>query len=253
MKIVMLTGEGTSSKIVFHALSEQFPIDTVVIEGSGSRSVFLKKRVRKLGLPTVIGQVLFKLTAETILTTASRKRIREIKAQYRLDDSEISPDRAVRVDSVNGARCISLLRELRPDIIVINGTRIVSGEVLHCVDARFINMHAGITPKYRGVHGAYWALAGGDAAHCGVTVHFADEGIDTGAVLYQKTIEITPRDNFATYPFLQMAAGIELEKKAIADIINGCAKTVDPQLESKLYSHPTLCQYLKNRIKKGVK
>src|SRR5438093_9923670 len=46
--------------------------------------------------------------------------------------------------------------------VVVNGTRIISEAVLTASDAVFINMHAGITPKYRGVHGGYWALYNGD-------------------------------------------------------------------------------------------
>ena len=46
--------------------------------------------------------------------------------------------------------------------MVVNGTRILSRRMLESIDAVFLNMHVGITPKYRGVHGGYWALANGD-------------------------------------------------------------------------------------------
>ena len=43
-----------------------------------------------------------------------------------------------------------------------------------------INMHAGITLRYRGVHGGYWALAEQHPEWVGTTVHLVDPGIDTG-------------------------------------------------------------------------
>ncbi len=253
MKIVMLAGKGISSRIVFHALSEQFDIDKVLIEEPVERSVFMKKRIKKLGLVTVAGQILFKLFVETLLSRTSRKRIREIKQQYKLNDSEIDADKAIHVDSANSDDAIALLRDLQPDIVVVNGTRIISKRVLQSVPATFINMHAGITPKYRGVHGAYWALANADAENCGVTVHLVDEGIDTGSVIYQTVIKTESRDNFVTYPYLQTASGVALEKKAISDIQNGCLKLQPSGPESRLYSHPTLWAYLGSLIFKGVK
>jgi hypothetical protein len=57
-----------------------------------------------------------------------------------------------RVASANADETVALLQELRPRVVVVNGTRILSKRVLGCIDAVFINMHAGITPLYRGVH-----------------------------------------------------------------------------------------------------
>jgi hypothetical protein len=64
---------------------------------------------------------------------------------------------------------------------------------------------------------------------------------------------VTKRDNFVTYPLLQTAYGVELMKRAIADILSGGVRTKTNGLESKLWSHPTLWGYLRNRITKGVK
>mgnify|MGYP003330073050 CR=1 FL=1 len=49
-----------------------------------------------------------------------------------------------------------------PDVIIVNGTSILSQSVLDSCNALFLNTHCGITPKYRGVHGAYWALVNND-------------------------------------------------------------------------------------------
>lgn len=253
MKIVMLAGRGTSTNIAFHALNARFPIEKVILEESVPKGVLLRKRVKKLGIVTVAGQLLFKLLVETALSAVSGHRIREILEAYRLNDSEIDADKIICVDSVNSAACIALLRETRPDIVVVNGTRIISEEVLSCIDTRFINMHAGITPKYRGVHGAYWALVNRDDENCGVTVHFADKGIDTGAIIYQAKIDVTKKDNFLTYPLLQTAVGVVLEGRAVSDILDGTVQTRTNSLESRLWSHPTLWGYLKNRIRYGVK
>lgn len=69
-----------------------------------------------------------------------------------------------------------LMRMISPDIVVVNGTRIINEETINCLHVPMINMHMGITPRYRGVHGTYWALTQGDKEHCGVTIHVIDKG-----------------------------------------------------------------------------
>ena len=138
--------------------------------------------------------------------------------------------------------------------MVVNGTRIISEKVLNAVNSFFINTHTGITPKYRGVHGAYWALTQDDMENCGVTVHLVDKGIDTGDILYQTTIKITEEDNFNTYPYLQVLEAIPLMLKALDDIIKGTVKIISRKdLESKLWTHPTIFEYLQYRMTKGIK
>lgn len=54
----------------------------------------------------------------------------------------------LRISSANAEEYRNALIELSPDIVVVNGTRILSKELLTCCDVTFINLHAGITPKY---------------------------------------------------------------------------------------------------------
>ncbi len=109
-------------------------------------------------------------------------------------------------------------------------------------------MHVGITPKYRGVHGGYWALVNNDTSNCGVTIHLVDPGIDTGSVIYQQQIAVTGKDNFVTYPLLQLSAGLPLLMTAIDDILQGRLTVKQGTGESRLWSHPTFGQYVYNRL-----
>lgn len=219
-RIVMLAGKGVSTNILFHSLKNDYDIQGVILEDAVSTKEFLKKRIKKLGLWKVAGQVLFQLSVAQILNRTSLKRKKEILKKYDLDDSKIPAEKVIRINSVNNPKCISLLEKLNPEIVIVNGTRIISKKVLESVPIKFINIHAGITPKYRNVHGAYWAVVNNDWENCGVTVHEVDSGIDTGNIIYQQKIEITNRDNFSTYPLLQLAEGIIYLKKALSDFFS---------------------------------
>ena len=248
----MLVGKDDSSNIMYHALKDTFEIEKVIVEEPVSKKRMISNRIKRLGFLKVFGQILFILFTK-LLARFSRSRIDAIKDLYQLDDRDIDEEKLVCVNSINDEKVIEILQKIDPDAIVVNGTRIISGKVLGSVDKPFINTHAGITPKYRGVHGGYWALAEKDAGHCGVTVHLVDAGIDTGGILYNETITITEEDSFNTYPMLQLAKAIPLMVQALQSVQEGTLQTQHIELPSRLWYHPTLLDYLFNYVKSGVK
>jgi methionyl-tRNA formyltransferase len=136
-----------------------------------------------------------------------------------------------------------------PDVVVLAGTRILGKRILSSVPCPIVNIHAGITPLYRGVHGAYWALVDRRPDLCGVTVHRVDEGIDTGNVLAQVLIDPTKEDNFASYPWLQMGAGLTLLTALLPRIAAGeNIKFIPLSSQSKLRHHPTIWGYLLQKV-----
>ncbi len=60
-----------------------------------------------------------------------------------------------------------------------------------------VNCHAGMLPFYRGRNILNWALIN-DEKEFGITVHYIDEGIDTGDIIDQKIFPITDSDNYST-------------------------------------------------------
>lgn len=251
-RVVLLCGPGQSSRMLYHGLAPYVDVLRAVVENKPPASTMIRRRIKRLGVVKTVGQVLFLLTNKLLVRT-SRRRIGCLMSCYGLDDSSV-PNAVVRyVETVNSEEVIALLRRLEPDAVVVNGTRILSRRVLSSVTAPFINTHMGITPKYRGVHGGYWALANGDPEHCGVTIHLVDEGIDTGGVLYQAIIHPDRRDSFNTYPIHQLAAGLPLMKRALDDVRADRIKENQGVLPSRLWYHPTLFEYLKHWVQSGVR
>ena len=150
--IVLMATDGPSSRIVYHTLAREFGNVEVILEERPSRLQMLRRRIKTLGPITVAGQVLFQATIPPLLKRVGARRIAAIKRDHGLDDSPI--DVPVRqVGSANSVAARKALRELDPRVVVINGTRILSAATLKTTAAPFINLHAGITPLYRGVHG----------------------------------------------------------------------------------------------------
>jgi len=251
--IIILARKVKSTNIVYNSLKNDFPVTKVILE-EPAKIQFLKRRIKRLGFGKVFGQILFKLLIVPFLKIAAKKRVQEIKKSFSLNDQPIDKSKIMNVPSVNSERTIRTLQKINPDVVIVNGTRIISDKVLSCIPAKFINIHAGITPQYRGVHGAYWALVENNQDACGVTVHFVDPGIDTGTILEQGIISPKKEDNFVTYPLLQLGVGIPLLKKAIRDFFEDRIEIKSyPKQQSKLWTHPTMLEYLRYKKQCGVK
>jgi hypothetical protein len=255
--IVLLGGDKASTRMVYHALAQVFPNVQVILEAPIDRMQLLRRRARRLGLVPVIDQVLFMLLLAPLLRRQAAHRIAEIKRTFHLNDAPIPPP-VFRVPSVNASETPDLLRQLHPCIVLVNGTRIIGTSTLTAIAAPFVNMHAGITPRYRGAHGGYWALYEGYPEFAGTTIHFIDEGIDTGTIIHQQTFDVTPEDSFATYPYLHLATGIPMLIATVQQWLNvkeiSCSQIpLKDELPSRLYYNPTLCQYLLARWLRGTR
>lgn len=249
--IVLLCSNGDSTRAVYQALKERFGDVTVIMEEDVPKSLFLKRRLKKLGFFSVFGQVLFMTAVLPVLRSLSRRRIDELKKESKVAEIE----NVIHIDSVNSESGREELRKANPKVVVVNGTRIIGKETLQSVNAKFINMHAGITPLYRGVHGGYWALAENKFDLVGTTIHFVDTGIDTGNIIGQAFFETAKGDNFATYPYLHTKAGIPLLVKTVELVLaeNLNVEEKEPALPSKLRYHPTIWEYFYYFIKRGVR
>lgn len=254
MKIVLLAGKGQSTLFMYNAINKIFPIEKVIIEDKISSKRLIQLRIKRLGLFRVVNQLLFQTTISKFLSLTSKKRIIFLKDYYDLSEKSIEEEKLNYVSSVNSSECTAILKEVSPDVIIVNGTRIISSKVLESTSALFINTHVGITPQYRGVHGAYWALVKDDKENCGVTIHKVDKGIDTGDLLRQGAIEISEQDNFITYPLHQYGVAVNLMKESLMDYQNKKLNTFKKEnVDSNLYYHPSFFEYLYHRFFKGVK
>lgn len=72
-----------------------------------------------------------------------------------------------------------------PDLFVTCDAPIVSSDFLARLTVPAINIHFGISRKYRGTHTVFWPLLKGDYDHIGLTIHLIDNNIDTGTVLLE--------------------------------------------------------------------
>jgi len=95
---------------------------------------------------------------------------------------------------IKDPQAIEEIRALTPDVIVVMAYgQILPRDVLEIPKIASLNLHASLLPRWRGAAPIQAAIALGDR-ETGITVMYMDEGLDTGDILLQRTIDILPDD-----------------------------------------------------------
>lgn len=254
MKVCILASPGTSTDILRNYLADTgFDDVMTIVEKPLSKLAILKYRQRRLGTAEVVGQFCFMALLAPLLRRESAGRRSRIIEQHGLRTTPATGEET-QVDTINDAAVVKILTQAQPDVVLVNGTRIIHERTLAAAGCPVINIHAGITPQYRGVHGGYWALRTEDTDNFGVTIHLVDRGVDTGDVLRHLRLTPSVEDNFASYPLLQQATALP----ELCQILNGLPNSTErrsavaPNAKSQQWYHPTLPQYVFGRLK-GIK
>ena len=101
-------------------------------------------------------------------------------------------------ENINSREFISRVEKYEADLFVsMSFNQIFRNEMINLPRYKTINCHAGKLPFYRGRNILNWALTN-DEKEFGITVHYMDEGIDTGDIILQETYPITDEDNYST-------------------------------------------------------
>ena len=103
-----------------------------------------------------------------------------------------------KLKNVNSITSINKISDYDCDVLVsMSFNQIFRKDIINLTRIGIINCHAGKLPFYRGRNILNWVLIN-DEKEFGITVHFVDEGIDTGDIILQKTFPITDLDNYKT-------------------------------------------------------
>ncbi len=124
-------------------------------------------------------------------------------------------------ENVNLPGNVETLRRYDADLFVsMSFNQILKTEILGVAPLGFINCHAGALPYYRGRNILNWVLIN-DGKEFGVTVHYVDEGIDTGDIILQKMEKITDQDDYATLLDRAIVICADLLFESLVNILDG--------------------------------
>src|ERR1700687_5064368 len=117
----------------------------------------------------------------------------------------------------NSPRAVAQLKRCPPDLAIFTGGNILRDEVLNVPRLGILNAHLAVLPEIRGMSSPEWSLLCG--VPLGVTIHFMDSGVDTGAILLRREFAGADGcDSLADLRNKMIAEGIELLAEAVTGV-----------------------------------
>lgn len=160
----------------------------VLASGEGTNLQAIIDRVEKGELPAKVALVLSDRAGSGALGRARR---------HGLNHTALTAADFPDKDAFDGA-VIEALRAARVDLVVLAGfMRILSPGFVRAFPMRIMNIHPSLLPAFPGLHGIRDALHHG-VRFTGCTVHFVDEGVDSGPIILQAVVPILEEDTEAS-------------------------------------------------------
>ncbi len=158
-----------------------------------------KKRVLFVGIPDMAFICLdgLKMSGVNIVGVVGPKKNHQTYAGFKNFVQHRNIE-FIDFDKLDDELFIEKIRSLNADIAVVCSFNYKIPKVLlDSVKGGFINVHPSLLPKYRGAN-PYSAVIVNNETETGVTLHFMDENFDTGDIIAQKKIAITPMETMGT-------------------------------------------------------
>jgi methionyl-tRNA formyltransferase len=99
--------------------------------------------------------------------------------------------------NLNDKAVVNGLREIQPYLVVFTGGGLIRQDVLSNSGNGILNCHMGLLPSYRGMDVVEWPILEDNIEQIGITVHFMDQGLDTGDILRTRQIQLKPGENIS--------------------------------------------------------
>jgi phosphoribosylglycinamide formyltransferase-1 len=158
----------------------------VLISGSGSNLLSLLKKSENPLYPAKIVAVGSDKNAPGL----------EHAELYEVDTFVVNPERFASRELWAETLLANVLHH-QPDLVVLAGfMKVLPANFVSALKGKLINIHPSLLPEFKGAHAVRDALAAG-ATKTGVTIHYVDEGVDTGEIIAQSEVLIQPNDNEA--------------------------------------------------------
>jgi len=186
--VVLVSGSGTNLQALLDAITaigaEAYGAEIVAV-GADREGIEGLARAERAGLPTFV------------------RRVKDYETRDEWD--------AALAEAVSG---------YEPDLVVSAGfMKIVGKEFLARFGGRFVNTHPALLPSFPGAHGVRDALAYG-AKVTGCTVHFVDDGVDTGPIIAQGVVEVRDEDDeSALHERIK-----EVERRLLVEVVGRIAR-----------------------------
>jgi len=146
-----------------------------------------------------------------------------------------------KIGKLHSQEGVELVRSLACDLLLVCGTPILRPAVFTLPAIGTLNLHQGEAPRYRGAPPGFWEMWNNEEK-AGVTIHFIDEGVDTGDIVLQELVPILSGDSLEDLQARLSETALHLYPEAVRRVARGSCKRERQTGGGKQYFFPTLRQ-----------
>jgi len=143
--------------------------------------------------------------------------------------------------NINDLECQEFIKDLNPDLLIsAYFSQILKKEIITLPKLGVLNVHPGWLPEYKGAMAYFWVLNNG-SDRGGVTVHWIDEGIDTGTVLARRSFALKEQATQETVLMYTAVIGAKLIGRVVRRLLAGHnpqLQTIHPEEADAYYPMP---------------
>ena len=181
----------------------------VLLSGRGSNFIAIHEAIQREDLNATICCVI-----SNVADAAGLARAREFGL-----NAECLPSQGVDREDYDRL-LVEKLEKYDPALICLAGfMRILSPVMIGAFPSRILNIHPALLPSFPGLHAQRQALQHGVKVS-GCTVHFADEGVDTGPIILQRTVDVLEGDDEETLSARILEQEHQAYWRAIATVLD---------------------------------
>lgn len=176
----------------------------ILASGSGSNAEAIMNWAKNSKQTEVVCVISNKKTAY-VLKRAELKNVPGLYVPKRKNESAVDYDE----------KLLERLSFFNPDLVILAGyMKILTPHFLDFFRNRVINIHPSLLPAFPGLDG-YGEAYKAQVQTSGCTVHYVDEGVDTGAIIAQKSFDLIPGESFEEFK----ARGLKIENQFYPEVL----------------------------------
>ena len=197
--------------------------DRLTINKNRSHVIYLCSLLLIMGLPKFVKRA-YKTIVFRMRRTLNRIGLSKSPSILTYATSQGIP--IYNIKSPNNKSFISLLSKMDIDIIINQSQSILKKQFLSVPTIGVLNRHNALLPRNRGRLTPFWVIYKNET-ESGVSIHFVDEGIDSGRIIVQEKYQVTQGDTFNSLVEKNYQIAGKLMLKAITLLENGFSEYIN--------------------------
>ena len=181
MKLAVFTSNGIRHRYVANTLSKNVDDALIISECKQNDAVDQEKE-------------------ETLSPIKEHFRLRYLTEKKVFSGNDLFNGKVLPImyKEANLQHTYEIVKEFNPDLMIVFGSSIIKKSLLSFKQNRFINLHLGLSPYYRGSGTNFWPFVNKELEYVGSTILHLDPGIDTGDIISHVKPKFEVGDNVHT-------------------------------------------------------